>query len=239
MIQHHLESCDSTSTVLRSLLEDSASSSILVSTDLQVSGQGRLGKSWIGLENAIAMSFVIEANPTTPTLTSLEVGLAVSEYLESHHQAELQLKWPNDLLGKSNQKVGGILLQNLKSNLYLCGIGINWSDPEHKLAALDRLPGQYPAGALFENRPLSSDDKKRIPFELATYINKRLPEIRLECFSTLWTNMCAHKDKLVEIVDNDKKVSGFFKGIGPYGEAILKTEQEEILKIYSGSLFIL
>ncbi len=241
MIQHHLQSCESTTTELKRLIDENEENSFVVSTDFQTAGHGRMGKSWLGLKNSLALSFVIEANPTTPTLTSLEVGLAVSEFMRLHHQANISLKWPNDLLNSKLQKVGGILLQSLKANLYTCGIGINWSDPENKLSELERLPGQYPAGTLFDkNAPdLKSADKKEISLKLASYIKERIPKLRQENFSALWSEACSHIGSEVEIVDNDKKVRGTFKGIGPSGEALIQTQDKEPKKVYSGSLFIL
>lgn len=241
MIQHHLESCQSTTTELKRLIDESDNDSLLVSTSFQSAGHGRMGKSWLGLPNALALSFVVEANPTTSTLTSLEIGLAVSEFMRLNHQAKLSLKWPNDLLNSKREKVGGILLQNLKANLYICGIGINWSDPENKLSELERLPQQYPAGALFDKDVvgLTSTDKKEISFKLATYVKERIPKLRLENFTALWSAACIHIDHEVEIVDSEKRVRGIFKGIGQNGEALIQVGEEQLLKVYSGSLFIL
>ncbi len=240
MIQHHLASCESTTTELRALLDNSEETSLLVSTDLQVAGQGRMGKTWLGLSNALAFSFLVEANPTTPTLTSLEIGVALSEFLKNYTQCDVKLKWPNDLLNTEHEKIGGILLQNYKSNLYFCGIGLNWSDPDGELQSIKRQVGQYPAGALFkEDHLLSSKEKREIPLQMATYISKRVKELRLENFTSNWSSHCSHLNAVVEIVDNEKKTLGTFVGIGPYGEALVKDSKGATTKVYSGSLFIL
>ena len=241
MIHKHLETCESTSIILKDTYEaqPDGATPLLVSTSHQVAGLGRMGNSWIGLENALALSFTLHSNPSVPTLTSLEVGVALVEFLNAHFKTNLKLKWPNDILGPELHKVGGILLQSLRGNLYCCGIGINLSDPSGELLKLERKAGQYPAGSILESsaQPLTSVQKKELSHKIANSILDRVYELRSGDFKRVWNEHCAHLNQRVEIRDAHSVTSGYFRGVGPQGEA--QIEDGEIKRVYSGSLFIL
>lgn len=113
----------------------------LVITDHQVSGKGRLNRSW---ESAKDLNLTFSIKKKLPISTadnhfvicffSYYVYLAIYDELKrSLLEKELQqliIKWPNDILF-GNKKLCGILVESkLPSNEYVIGIGINCNQDE-------------------------------------------------------------------------------------------------------------
>lgn len=93
----------------------------------QSSGRGRNGRKWISAPGNLYTSTVVnlrEDDPPAHTL-SLVAGTAVWEMLRGQigMDADLYLKWPNDILVQ-NAKIAGILLERTGTNVVV-GIGVN------------------------------------------------------------------------------------------------------------------
>lgn len=242
MIHHQVKSCESTQEVLRTLYmkaQHNPNETLLVSTEEQTAGRGRHGQKWVGLKHALYFSFSIKANEATPTLTSLEVGLALSHWL-NQNGANVTLKWPNDLLNERGEKVGGVLLQGLSADVYACGIGINWVDPDNDLQNVNQSRERFPAGVLFMDADirLSDKDKHDIAAKITESVSKTISEYRKNSnFNNEWNEACSHLNQEVEIRDGTSLKSGTFVGIGPLGEALLKDQNNKIIPVFTGSLF--
>jgi BirA family biotin operon repressor/biotin-[acetyl-CoA-carboxylase] ligase len=113
--------------------------------DRQTAGRGRLGRVWNdGLGNFMG-STVVRIGPGDPAPASLALltGLAVHEATAGlvPQGADLQLKWPNDLM-LGGAKIAGILLE-MKAGVVIVGIGVNLAHapelPDRKVAALADL----------------------------------------------------------------------------------------------------
>ena len=217
----HFNEIASTQSHLIELLNQ-GSDTKLVSAKEQTSGRGRSSNTWDSYENSLAFSFIAES-ATTPTLTSLEIGVLICKFAKN---SQLSLKWPNDIINSEGQKCGGILIQ-LINNIPVIGIGLNWGISKHNDSY------KTPKGNIF-NEAISEDDYKNIPGDIYKYItNNRLTDSEI---ITEWNLLCSHKDKQVSIIDTSE-AKGIFKKIGPFGEAYLDINGN-IQKFYAGSLII-
>lgn len=228
----HLKTCPSTQKYLQEFVHNSKSQAphTIVSTAHQTDGTGRRGNQWLHFDNAIAFSFTI--NPLEPlTLTPLEIGLYITQYIKNKFGKKILLKWPNDLLNEQYEKCGGIIC-SLNDEALIVGVGLNLGQlPKH----LPPNNHHFPIGTVDENHLLEHKDKKDIPAQIYDFIlnarslkhGSKIPE--------LWLEQCAHKNRLVTI-DNQK---GRFIGIGKKGEAILELPDKTCLPIFSGSLLFL
>ncbi|HEY5981489.1 MAG TPA: biotin--[acetyl-CoA-carboxylase] ligase [Microlunatus sp.] len=103
---------------------------LVLATDHQVSGRGRLGRTWSApAGSSIAMSVLLrpERDPATWTWLPLLAGLAVADTLRAVAQVPALLKWPNDVL-VGDAKVCGILAERVDSPqgpACVLGLGIN------------------------------------------------------------------------------------------------------------------
>ncbi|OUR93696.1 biotin--[acetyl-CoA-carboxylase] ligase [Halobacteriovorax marinus] len=228
-IEHfHSEECASTQTSLKEFIQENPhEENILFSTLFQTLGRGRSGNGWESLDNSLAMSFKIRPNEVM-TLTSLELGILICQFFESH---KLSLKWPNDLLTVEGLKCGGILCQGYNQNI-LVGVGLNLGKSEE---IRPNSNFKFGRSCIDSNLVLKSSQIKEYCSKLYSFIiHNRLSskEVREK-----WASYSIHLNKSVLIKDQTIEERGVFIGIGESGEALLN-QKGLIKKIYTGSLFL-
>jgi BirA family transcriptional regulator, biotin operon repressor / biotin---[acetyl-CoA-carboxylase] ligase len=115
----HLRELGSTSDRARELAAAGAPHGTLVTTDHQVAGRGRQGRTWTSPpRRALTMSLVLRE---FPGVLPLVAGVAVAEAVGPG----ASLKWPNDVLVEG-RKVAGILAEGRPSDGWaVLGIGVN------------------------------------------------------------------------------------------------------------------
>jgi BirA family biotin operon repressor/biotin-[acetyl-CoA-carboxylase] ligase len=103
---------------------------LVLATDHQLAGRGRLGRTWSApAGSSIAMSVLLrpDRDPATWTWLPLLAGLAVAESLRAVADVPAMLKWPNDVL-VDGAKVCGILAERVdgpRGPACVVGFGIN------------------------------------------------------------------------------------------------------------------
>jgi BirA family biotin operon repressor/biotin-[acetyl-CoA-carboxylase] ligase len=143
----HLRETGSTNDRARELATAGAPHGTLVTTDHQVAGRGRQGRTWASPpRRALLMSLVLRE--VTPLLT-IAAGVAVADAVG----AGASIKWPNDVL-LDGRKVAGILAEaRPREGWAVLGIGVNVAlrpddfPPElrDRAGTLGRAPGDIPA----------------------------------------------------------------------------------------------
>src|SRR5471032_1954753 len=126
-----LDACASTNTLLLERARAGAPSGSVIACELQSAGRGRRGNNWqSGLGGSLTFSLLWRFAQGAAGLSglSLAAGVAVARALAAGGAAEVQLKWPNDLL-HAGRKLGGILIE-LRGDAQgpsaaVIGIGIN------------------------------------------------------------------------------------------------------------------
>jgi len=98
----------------------------VITADIQTAGYGRRGRAWEGPSGNLAFTMVEKfsgANQLSWLGYAITLGLydAISPLLKS--DAQLNVKWPNDLL-IDQLKLSGILLE-VENDLLIIGIGMN------------------------------------------------------------------------------------------------------------------
>ena len=108
-----------------------------VVADAQQAGRGRLGRAWFSPAGAgLYASVVLRSGfprsarlaPSSPSLLTLAVGVALAEALRAATALPIDIKWPNDLL-VGRRKIGGILAEGFDlatpSGFVIVGFGVN------------------------------------------------------------------------------------------------------------------
>jgi BirA family transcriptional regulator, biotin operon repressor / biotin---[acetyl-CoA-carboxylase] ligase len=109
--------------VAREVVSGGAPSGVVILTDFQSAGRGRLpGRQWISPPGQSLM-FTVALKTDLPHTMPLRAGLAVAVTLESICGLCPRLKWPNDVL-VSDRKICGILCEYSAPWLYV-GVGLN------------------------------------------------------------------------------------------------------------------
>lgn len=101
-------------------------------TENQTGGRGRRGRAWrsaLGGSLCLSISTSFEPLPRDLPALTLVVGACVREALQDCGARDLLLKWPNDLVTSTMQKLGGILVE-LRAEAggpghVVIGIGLN------------------------------------------------------------------------------------------------------------------
>lgn len=120
MRRFHYPTVESTNDEARRLAARHGEGPLIVTADEQSAGRGRHGRAWLsppgGAWMSIAWPMVRPAHfyDPAPLVTALAVGQTVQRAIERADRAELaaelQVKWPNDLL-LEGRKVAGVLCE--------------------------------------------------------------------------------------------------------------------------------
>lgn len=112
---------------------EGAPEGLVVTTEHQVSGRGRLGRVWASPpRSGLAVSVVLRPSRVSPSRwpwLPLLTGVAVRDCVAESAGVEARLKWPNDVLVEG-RKLAGILVERVDTPLgaaAVVGIGINVS----------------------------------------------------------------------------------------------------------------
>lgn len=103
---------------------------LVLATDHQTAGRGRLGRTWTApVSSSIAMSVLLRPSrdPASWTWLPLLAGLAVADSLRAVAEVPAVLKWPNDVL-VDGAKICGILAERVDTGsgpACVLGLGIN------------------------------------------------------------------------------------------------------------------
>lgn len=222
MYHTHFNSIHSTQIYLRDNLAElkAHGAEILISASEQTSGIGRKGSQWDSYSNAIAMSFTLKPNPV-PTLTPIEIGILAAKFLKNEYDADVFLKWPNDLLTSAGNKCGGIIAQYIDSETVIAGVGMNLGSLEGMVEAPDHY--KHGLGFVKESLSLTNKDQQEIPAKLYEFIlgNRLMTSIEIQ---TEFFTYCHHIGKEVAVDDDGFEFEGKFMGIGNNGEALVEVD---------------
>jgi BirA family biotin operon repressor/biotin-[acetyl-CoA-carboxylase] ligase len=130
---HYEATCGSTQDLAREAASAGAAEGWTVVTDLQRSGRGRQGRSWIAAaKESVLFSTVWRPAPALLSLLPLLAAVAVSDGIRAATGLLADIKWPNDLL-LDGRKLAGILLERPPGAVVILGVGINVNTAETDL----------------------------------------------------------------------------------------------------------
>lgn len=224
----YLESVDSTNSYLKRIIkEDGLTRGLAVMAEMQTSGRGRLGRSWLSTKGDTLCMSVAVKNKYAEGFTLL-AALAVYEALTAFCKGKaLQIKWPNDIICE-NKKLCGILCERVNEYTVI-GIGINVNDKAfadeiaHKATSLYLLSGKkYDVKDIF--RALN----KSFENVFAKYDFVFTVDAKRE-----YEKLCANIGKNVTARNQE----GEALGVGEDGSLLVKTK-DEIISISSGEVAV-
>lgn len=231
---HLYQSVDSTNAEAQRLAGDAGGHRPLVCiSEQQTSGRGRRGRAWVSpYGQNIYMTLVEPFSNGARGLEglSLIVGIVLADTLESCGYPDVQLKWPNDLLGE-NRKLAGILIEvagDLTSDcIAVIGVGVNVLMSAEAGGKIDQLwtsllqsPGQ---GELNRNKLVAAFAEK-----LFSAIC-RFRDSGFRPFIPEWEKRDAWLGRSVRVVSGTNILKGFHRGVSERGALRLLTDEGEVL----------
>ena len=154
---YRFEEVTSTMDVCEDLIKSGVCAGMTVASS-QTDGRGRNAKKWVSSANGnIYFSFFDGINPENlldliPQRCAVAAFSAVSQFVKN---AEVKIKWPNDIL-VGMKKVSGIIAKTMLfegKRFYICGIGVNVFPPEE-----NGLKFVWPPAAVSEYAEVSTEE---------------------------------------------------------------------------------
>ncbi|MEM9257552.1 MAG: bifunctional biotin--[acetyl-CoA-carboxylase] ligase/biotin operon repressor BirA, partial [Pseudomonadota bacterium] len=234
-----LERTDSTNAHALRRAAQTSLTGLVCTAEQQTAGRGRQGRRWISpYAKNLYVSVLWEFAQGAASLEglSLAVGVAVVEALRRCGVAEVQLKWPNDVVA-DGKKLGGVLLEIAGDAAGPCqvviGIGINVAMPATAGRAIDQ---QWT-----DVRSLAADSAPTRSVLLGSLLNEMMPMVAdferqgFEVWRERWQSLDACADQKVTLTAGDRRVSGIARGVDGRGALQLET-QSGVQSLYGGEL---
>jgi len=192
----------------------------------QTAGRGRRGRDWHsppGRNIYCTLGLLKSVPPNRQALVGIATGVALCRSLRASSGAEVQLKWPNDLLLRG-AKLGGILTESRAHGeqfFFAIGFGLNLAldDADHDVIGQPAASLELAAGGPVERDPL-----------LMALLDAVLADVRgLDAadeagLAREFARFDAFHGREVEVVDGaGRRVRGIDRGIAGDGQLRLET----------------
>jgi BirA family biotin operon repressor/biotin-[acetyl-CoA-carboxylase] ligase len=204
----------------------------ILTAEMQLSGRGRKGRVWHAAPGAsLSVSFarLLPLRLSALSGFSLLCGLAVYDALVMRG-VDVELKWPNDLLGAGG-KLGGILIETHqidKNELgVVIGVGLNISADQERSHHLAQREQAMPATDLCAAGAQHPVDRNQLIADLALFLDRRIEAFLAHGFGHFvkeWNALHAFKDEQISLIeDGAVLLSGVARGVDQLGRLVVQT----------------
>ena len=234
-----LKSVDSTNEELKRRARDGAISGIVVASESQTGGKGRLGRSWKSDPGGLFFSLLLrpELPPAELSSITLAAGLAVCLAVREYTGLDARIKWPNDII-IGNKKLCGILTEMAAQSdiieYVIIGIGINVNNrefPEEIRAKTVSLREQ--TGKLIDRNDFFVAVLKHLDEEAASFISG----FSADEFRQI-SELCATIGRRVSASRGDSRIEGTAESISSSGELEVRDDSGKLHRISSGEVVV-
>lgn len=200
----------------------------IVTADVQTSGRGRLGNSWVSDAGALSMSVLIK-NADNPQNMTVISAVAVCLTLKEQLGISAFIKWTNDIICE-NYKICGILCestikcssQGIASQPYMiCGIGLNVNQSSDFF-----MENNLPNGASLYSLYDKSYEKNKVAIAIAEKL-LALTEMDFSAVLKHYKSLCITTGKWVRFIRNGEEITAYAKDIDEKGYLICENEEGE------------
>lgn len=214
-------------------------------TELQSLGRGRRGRTWtapFGSGVCFSASWQFVEPPPDFAALGLVVGIAVARGLVELGFAEVQLKWPNDIVWRQ-RKLGGILIE-MRAEAdgpakVVIGVGLNVRMPAEARLELAKQNAVLLAD-LHEIAPASVLDRNELIATVVGQLAAVLPVFALHGlvpFRDEWSRFDALADAPVKVFTQSETVLGEAQGISSSGALRVRVDGR-VQEFFSGEVSV-
>lgn len=227
-----LKTVCSTNDHAKDIARQGAAAGTVVWAREQTAGRGRLGNEWVSAPGNLYMSIILY--PKTPAAhvgqLSFLSAVALAAVLEKiiPPAAQVQLKWPNDVLINC-KKAAGILIETESGAPWVVvGMGLNVANaPTGALCLHDIGVKTHTAGDILS---LLVDEMRE---RLAAWEKSGFKSVR-----TAWLKRAYNLGQEIRARLPKETLTGVFEGIDEQGSLQLKMKDGKIKTMNSGEVFI-
>lgn len=234
-----LDTVDSTNNEIKRRAADGAESGLIIVSEKQTGGKGRLGREWSSDSGGLYFTALLrpELPPTDIASITLAAGYAVCLAIRRVTGLDARIKWPNDII-IGNKKVCGILTEMAAQSDMLdfvaIGIGVNVNhssfpeEIESKATSLFIETGER-------------TDRNELLREIIYYLDAVLSSFLISLYIDDMENfrgLCATIGKQVSVVRNGAEITGKAVDVNAVGELIIKDEEGKEYAVNSGEVTV-
>jgi len=262
----YLPTVDSTNIRAMQLAHQRPQEGVVVLTDSQTAGKGRLGRRWVDVfgRNVLCSTLLRPLFP--PYLLVMLASLAVVDAISETCAVSASIKWPNDVL-IGNRKVAGTLIETSHDAsgqlIAILGIGVNVNGTVQDLANL------YPVAV---SASMQSSQQAQVPLSviattleiacgryvsretfiahLLRYIEAVYLALQHETRNSVttthtpvaralrerWRTHLSTLGRAIEVRQGDTIVSGIAEDVDETGELLLRTHSGKVVTITWGDV---
>jgi BirA family transcriptional regulator, biotin operon repressor / biotin---[acetyl-CoA-carboxylase] ligase len=230
---------DSTNDEVRRLADNGSTGPLWVRAASQTKGRGRRGRSWLSEPGNLFMTGLITLDcapieaANLSFLTALSVAEAIDQFVDP---AQVQLKWPNDVL-INGRKTSGILLESWVSSSGLqvaVGIGVNIVTMPENIDQLITCVAHHalPVGNNCDAATVFGLILSRFHYRLALWREQGFEPIR-----GAWLKRAMGLGQPMVARLPHETIAGTFKGLNPEGALELELLDMTIRLVTAGDVF--
>lgn len=190
----------------------------------QTGGRGRLGRSWQGGDDSLALSVLLHGQGIDGlTLLPFAAGVAVASALEELTGVGFSLKWSNDVLFE-DRKICGILCESRISSggaFAVIGMGVNFAQSREILDGLDLVYAtslQLATGKNFGILPVAYEICNKLEPVL-----EKLQENGFDAIRETYKKYCSTLGREVRVITGGAEQTGTAVDIAGDGGLVLET----------------
>lgn len=238
-----LSTIDSTNDHASRLLTNDYEAPFFVISNQQTLGRGRMGRVWHSPPSTnLYLSFASRphVSPDRMQLFTLWMGVYVARYLREWIQADIGIKWPNDVFFEG-KKLAGMLTEarvdsdNLKELVFGIGLNVNQGSDDWPPALKES------ATSLREitGAPLDLNRTAALLIEaISKGYNAFLVGNIRKTFESMWPTFDILKGKTIEVETRNQTVEGLASGLTSNGSLILTKSDQKMITLSSGDVHI-
>jgi BirA family biotin operon repressor/biotin-[acetyl-CoA-carboxylase] ligase len=234
------EDLDSTNNCVRALANAGLEEGLVVVSEHQTAGRGRLGRPWESdREKNLLFSLLLRPPETIAQISLLTFAVAagISEAVESVTGLTVECRWPNDIIIEG-KKICGILLeasvQQSKTEFVVVGVGLNVNQTRFTA----NLQG---TATSLKNHCEKDINRITLLQECIRCLEKRYINLATEGFAGVfnaWKSRCTMFDKTIRIDHHGMFMHGVVKRLDPDGALVIVSHNKEI-RLLAGDVTVL
>ena len=237
----YYEQLDSTNTKASELALEGAELGTVVVAGCQTAGKGRRGRTWESpSEDNIYMSILLrpEFEADRAPMVTLVMAYSVARVLRENGFADVQIKWPNDLV-LSGKKVCGILtemyLQGTAIDYIVVGVGVNVNTSVFSEELVDKATSLFlECGKLSDKEQLIVDIVERFTEMYDRFIEAGDLEFLQDAYNAILVN----KNREVRILEPGNEYTAYALGINEKGELMVRLQDGTEKNVYAGEVSV-
>ncbi len=205
---------------------------IVLSALRQTGGRGRRGGKWDGIDGNLYFTYSYHISPQDLSRTVCLIGLCLAKTVKKLlPKQNAQIKWPNDVF-LDGKKLSGILLENIKENLWAIGIGVNIAGAPKLDNAAYEATSLKEYGLTLDRTDFLRYYLKNFADEAAHYNNNGFAGIKKQ-----WLELALNYQKEITVKTETETKRGIFLSLDDNGFLILQTDSGQE-RIVAGDLFV-